>query len=135
MVVEKLKKLKEKSRLTNQQLADLSGVPVSTIARILAGDTPNPQFQTIADLVIAMGGSLDEFCGIEPRTVAAQEVPAPTHELIALYQEMLQDKKELIKERNKVVKALAFALSIFVGVVLLLLVIDITNGNFGYFRY
>ena len=65
MLATQLKLMKEKRGLTNQQLADLSGVPVGTVNRILSGQTDNPSFQTICDLVLAMDGSLDELAGIE----------------------------------------------------------------------
>lgn len=60
MLSTQLKLLKEKRKLTNQQLSDLSGVPVGTINRILSGQTDNPSFQTVCDMVMAMDGSLDE---------------------------------------------------------------------------
>ena len=64
MITEKLTELKEKSALTNQQIADLSGVPLSTVTRIFSGQTDNPSFQTISDIVNVMGGSLDEIVGV-----------------------------------------------------------------------
>ena len=69
MLSTQLKLLKEKRKLTNQQLSDLSGVPVGTINRILSGQTDNPSFQTVCDMVMAMDGSLDELVGIQ------QEIP------------------------------------------------------------
>lgn len=44
----------EKSRqvLTNQQLSDLSGVPLATTGRILAGAVSNPGFFHVAAIVI-----------------------------------------------------------------------------------
>lgn len=65
MLSTQLKILKEKRKLTNQQLSDLSGVPVGTINRILSGQTDNPSFQTVCDMVLAMDGSLDEIVGIK----------------------------------------------------------------------
>ena len=59
MLSTQLKLLKEKRKLTNQQLSDLSGVPVGTINRILAGQTDNPSLQTVCDMVMARHGSLD----------------------------------------------------------------------------
>ena len=46
MITEKLTELKEKSALTNQQIADLSGVPLSTVTRIFSGQTDNPTIST-----------------------------------------------------------------------------------------
>lgn len=67
MITEKLTELKEKSALTNQQIADLSGVPLSTVTRIFSGQTDNPSFQTISDIVNVMGGSLDEIVGVNKK--------------------------------------------------------------------
>ena len=61
MLSDYLKALKTKKNLTNQDLSDLSGVPVGTINRILANQTDNPSFQTVCDIVIALEGSLDEL--------------------------------------------------------------------------
>ena len=66
MLADYLKLLKNKKNLTNQELADLSGVPVGTINRIMAGQTDNPNFQTVCDIVIALDGSLDELAGTPP---------------------------------------------------------------------
>lgn len=43
--------------MTNQQLSDASGVPKTTIDRILRHDTPNPTMQTVLDLAAAVGFS------------------------------------------------------------------------------
>ena len=78
MLATQLKLLKEKRGLTNQQLADLSGVPVGTVNRILSGQTDNPSFQTICDLVLAMDGSLDELAGIEKAPEGPESVRVPS---------------------------------------------------------
>ncbi len=149
MVVQKLKDLKKSSKLTNQQLADLSGIPLSTIARIMSGDTPNPQFQTIADLVKALGGSLDEFWDIPPKIIPAEQVEAPTSELINLYREMLEDKSQQLKEkdieikekdealkvRRTEIKKLLFLLGFTFAAIIAVLLFDLFNGSMGYFRY
>ena len=38
MNIEELKKMKEKAKLTNQEIADLSGIPVSTVNKIFSGE-------------------------------------------------------------------------------------------------
>lgn len=63
MIYKKLKDLKEKSKKTNHEIAELSGIPESTVTRIFSGHTDNPSFQTICDIVLALDGSLDEFVG------------------------------------------------------------------------
>lgn len=47
---------------TNQQLADKSHVPLSTITRIKAGDYADCKYSTIRSILIALiGGTTDEF--------------------------------------------------------------------------
>jgi len=55
--------LKEESGMTTQQIAEASAVPQGTISRILNGDTPNPTFSNVCDIIYAMGGSVDEMFG------------------------------------------------------------------------
>ena len=84
MLATQLKLMKEKRGLTNQQLADLSGVPVGTVNRILSGQTDNPSFQTICDLVLAMDGSLDELAGIEKAPEGPEAKTRASQDLIHL---------------------------------------------------
>ena len=66
MNVDYLLKLKTEKSLTNEQIADLSGVPMGTIVRILSGRTDNPYFSTIIDIVRAMDGSVDVMENLQP---------------------------------------------------------------------
>lgn len=61
MMIEKLRQLKEKSRMTNQQISERSNIPESTVARIFSGKTPNPTIATVVSMVRAMGGSVADF--------------------------------------------------------------------------
>ena len=60
---EYLRWLKDESKMTTQQIAEASNVPQGTIARILNGETQNPSFSNVADIIYAMGGSIDEMVG------------------------------------------------------------------------
>ena len=92
MLSTRLKELKDQRKLTNQQLSDLSGVPVGTINRIMAGQTDNPSFQTVCDMVMAMGGSLDELAGIQ--TPGGGEPSPPGEDLIRLYERTIEGKEK-----------------------------------------
>lgn len=150
MIIKMLKELKSLKQLTNQQIADLSGVPLSTVSRIFNGQTENPNIQTIADIVGAMGGSLDELLGIRQpfpqETPASKEVPvqhdAPPQkehpnysEMIDLYKEIIHSKDETIRSKDKAIKIMGgMLIGVFV-VILLVLIIDVLNGGFGFVRY
>lgn len=52
---EKLTVLRKKHDLTIEHLSELSGVPEGTIAKIMSGNTRNPSFDNVVDILTAMG--------------------------------------------------------------------------------
>ena len=123
MFTNKLIALKSARNLTNQQISEMSNVPLSTITRIFNGQTENPNIQTIVDIVKAMDGSMDEILGL--RTGAAKETE---DRLVQLYQQVIRDK-------NRSIKVLTWVLLVIGTVLMGILVYDILNGNVGYVRY
>lgn len=57
MDINELKRLKEEKKITNQQLADMSGVPYGTITKIFCGVTKRPR----ADKLAAIERAIKEF--------------------------------------------------------------------------
>lgn len=47
--------------MTYQQLADLSGVSLSSVERILTGKSKNTSFEILRPLVLALGGNMDDL--------------------------------------------------------------------------
>ena len=64
-IVETLKNMKSEQNVTLQQISSASGVPLSTVNRILSGQTENPSFRDVAAIVAAMAGSLDAITGLQ----------------------------------------------------------------------
>ena len=125
MLSTRLKELKDQRKLTNQQLSDLSGVPVGTINRIMAGQTDNPSFQTVCDMVMAMGGSLDELAGIQ--TPGGGEPSPPGEDLIRLYERTIEGTEKWLYR-------LFFLCCVLVAVLLGVLIYDLTHPMVGFFR-
>ena len=125
MLSTRLKELKDQRKLTNQQLSDLSGVPVGTINRIMAGQTDNPSFQTVCDMVMAMGGSLDELAGIQ--TPGGGEPSPPGEDLIRLYERTIEGKEKWLYR-------LFFLCCVLVAVLQGVLIYDLTHPMVGFFR-
>ena len=123
MILAKLKELKEQKDLTNQEIADLSGVPLSTVTRIFNGQTDNPNIQTVEDIVTAMGGSMDEITGIKK----VGDKFAPDDNLIQLY-------KDMIKTKDKYIKFLAGTLVAIVVILLIMLLLDLFVLDVGYIK-
>ena len=127
MISTQLKELKDKRKLTNQQLAELSGVPVGTINRILSGQTDNPSFQTVCDIDMAMDGSLDELVGISEPEKFSVKGKGPGREIIELYQTIISGKDKWIHR--------LFVCCCFLTLVLVAIVgYDLTHPTVGFFQ-
>ena len=59
--------LKEAGNFTSEDMANISGIPLSTIRNICSGKTPDARFGTVAKLVISLGGDLNELIGYEKK--------------------------------------------------------------------
>ena len=123
MKTEYLKELKENCKLTTKQISSLSGVPESTISRILSGQTDNPTFDSVCAIVKAMGGSLDKLTEIH--TDSNAEAASP---LLALYE-------KVIAEKNWYIKLLIGICCTLVAVLIFIAIFDLANGNVGFLRY
>ena len=61
MGLELVNKLKQERGLKTEELAQLSGVPVGTLNKILNGQTKNPSLETVFALAHALECSVDDF--------------------------------------------------------------------------
>ena len=124
MILGKLKEIKAEKRLTNQIIADRSGVPLSTVIRIFNGQTDNPNIQTIEDIANGMGVSLDAITGIKQ----VEEKFSPDDNLIQIY-------NEIIKNKDKWIKFLAISLISILVIIVALLFVDLMVHDIGYIRH
>lgn len=127
MISAQLKHLKDLRKLTNQQVSDLSGVPIGTINRIMSGQTDNPSFQTVCDIVMAMDGSLDELVGIKEATAVSQEKKLANNELIHLYESMLENKEKWLHR-------LFVCCCCLIVVLVSIVAFDLLNPTIGFFQ-
>lgn len=149
-----LKGMKNERNLTLQQISDASGVPVSTVNRILNGQTENPSFRDIAAIVAALDGSLDALTGLQKIDPAScQLLDANVMQLLLTMQnhytknlenirqqhihEMeISDKhyRESLADKNRWLRRLFLCLVMLIGVISFLLIIDFTNPALGFFH-
>lgn len=130
MYVDYLRNLKDERKMTTQQLSEKSGVPTSSVHRIMSGQTDNPSFQAICDLVVALGGSLDEMVGIKAKPNRIDDSRE-----IEMLKQRIAEKDRIIANKDRWlsrVACMAFALVVFI---LVAIIVDRLNGNFGYWRY
>ena len=61
LVTKYLITLKDRTGLTYEAIAEMSGKSESTVKKLFAGRTDNPGLDTLAPVIYAMGGSVDEM--------------------------------------------------------------------------
>ncbi|MBP3319102.1 MAG: helix-turn-helix transcriptional regulator [Ruminiclostridium sp.] len=122
---ESLKALKTKGNFSNQAISDLSGVPSSTVNRILRGDS-EPGVNTLAAMVYSMGGSLDQVCGFPAKPDASSSADGYKVAIAHL------EKTNRRQGHWLIAVSLAFlaAVSVFVGIV----IYDLTHLDRGWFQ-
>lgn len=141
--VEKLKAIRDEKKITNVEIGKISNIPVATITRIFNGQTPNPTFETISRMALALGISLDELIGLkepdEPPVVPRIETTLNS------YSELLQEKDERIRElkeenererkdRHRMTCVLFCVVILLVCLLATLLYLDLNENHLGYFR-
>lgn len=100
--------LKDKGSFSSADMANMSGIPISTIRNICSGKTSkNAGFGTIAKLVISLGGDLNELVGYEKKkeieinsTVSLKETyEMRIADLVKAYETRIEDVKNLCELR------------------------------------
>ena len=99
--------LKEAGNFKYEDIASQSGIPVQTIRNICSGKTLDSGFDTIAKIVITLGGDLNELVGYEKKKgievnsmVSLKETyEMRINDLIEAYEQRIGDVKELCELR------------------------------------
>ena len=57
--IDRIKQLKSQKKITNDMLSDMTGIPLGTLSKILAGISDSPKLSNIVSICAALGCSLD----------------------------------------------------------------------------
>lgn len=133
MVKDYLNQLKSNGKYTWSDIATISEIPETTIRKIFSGETADPRFDTVAKIVTALGGSLDD---ILDKTKKGEQLETNTiFSLKEVYEDRIKDLKEynnqLRKEKRNLVIVTAILIAILAGV----LIADIFIGTHGWIRH
>lgn len=136
MVKDYLNELKNKGNFSWSDLSNLSGLPDATIRKIFSGETADPRLETVAKLVTAMGGSLDELVsGRKKEGVQMNAIMA----IKEVYEARIADIKASSAEHTNTLKRdkrfLGIAVCVLGGVLILFLLVDLLVGSMGWIRY
>ena len=136
-IVETLKNMKSEQNLTLQQISSASGVPLSTVNRILSGQTENPSFRDVAAIVAAMDGLLDS--NVMQLLLSMQNYYAKTLDAARQqYMRELENKdkqyRDILTDKNRWLRRMFFCLIGMLAVISFLLIVDFINPTIGVFH-
>lgn len=132
IIKEYLNELKTTGHYSWADIATMSGLPEGTIRKIFSGETADPRYETIAKLVAAMGGNMDDMMSDKRK----KEIEI--NSIVSLkesYEIRLQDKEKYIASLLKDKKVLFVTTCVVVGLLILLLAIDVLVGSAGWVRF
>lgn len=136
MVKDYLISLKNKGNFSWNDLAEMSGLPDTTIRKIFSGETADPRFETVVKLVSAMGGSLDEINGKKDEDKIEMNAVLTLKENYELrIKEIKSSYNELIISLRRDKKYLTIILISLLIFLLIFILIDFLMGNVGWIKY
>lgn len=165
LVANYLSNLKAKSGLTYETIAEKSQRSESTVKNLCSGKTEDPRLDTVAPVIYAMGGSIDEMYTGKSKDrikefsiesikemyefqLAEHKATSEAHinnirahyeqhreDTINNYEMRLTDKREIIKEKDNQIKFLKIAACVGFGILIALLILEVSNPNLGWLRF
>nr|DAE53798.1 MAG TPA: structural protein [Caudoviricetes sp.] len=134
-----LRRAKDAAGETNRSLAEKSGVPEHTVAKILSGATQNPTYDQVAAMAVALDLDLNTLDHVQPQPTAAAEAVTQAqldgaNQIIALYKERLAVYERGVRQRNVIICALLGLLSVFATAFVAYVIMDARNPDYGFIR-
>ena len=94
VALDKINEIRKLKHLTIEELSEKSNVPISTVKKICAGITTNPNLDTVIALARALECTLDDLAATEPAKITAAaahfDIDKLTPEGIERYQEFME---------------------------------------------
>ena len=100
-VIERLKDIKTAKGLTNQQISDLTGVPIGTVSRLFANELSDPKWTTISQIAEGLELDMNLLCGVA-KVELGNIPPSPIARTVEAIQfdKLLDNARERIEEAN-----------------------------------
>ena len=131
-----LNRLKSEKSMTNQQIANLSGVSLSTVNRIMAGSAKNPSHEAVVSICSALGG---DPAGSESEHETHPDCRCESFvRVLEGYEQQFDREREAydaqLHTKDRWIRALAVALGVIIAIILALLVVDMLTPHIGWLK-
>ena len=105
--IDRIKLLKSEKKITNDALAEMTGIPLGTLSKILAGISDSPKLSNIVAICDALGTSLEYVVNGVPENTNNFTLDRGEMRLVENYRALDQHGKELVtmvldKERERI---------------------------------
>lgn len=125
--------------VTNAWIEEKSGVPESTVTKVLNGTNKSPTIATLGPIAAALGVSIDAGVIVSTEETKPDRPIVPEDiylkMLIASYDRQLETAEARIRRKNKWILAFAIAFGVMFAFLLCLLAWDVTHPNMGWIQY
>ena len=147
-ILEWCKARKKFLNLSNDKIADLSGVPKGTVARVFAGEHEDFKFATVQPILrVLIGGTYHRESCPDANGNAAAKIAELENKNISLLRVIKENKaaydadlkrersdaEQRIREKKNTVIVLSIALAVCVAFIAVLLLIDLANHDKSFF--
>ena len=95
--IDRIKKLKNEKKITNDRLSELTGIPLGTLSKILAGISDSPKLVNIIAIADALECSVDYLVSGEPKNTNNYTLEADEITLIERYRALDGFGQELVR--------------------------------------
>ena len=165
LVANYLTKLKEKTGLTYETIAEMTDLSESTVKNLFTGKSEDPRLNTVAPVIYALNGSVDEMFTGRTKESLREISMASIKEMYEFqlaemakmnelhignirahyeqhredvtknYEMRLADKREILKEKTMQARLWRILAAIGYGVLIGLLILEVTNPNLGWIKF
>lgn len=110
-----LKEQRDEKKMTNQDIADKSGLSLNTVTNYFSSRSKAPSIYTVGPLCAALGVSLDKYFGIVPDSKKQKAENEQIIEKQNIYINQLTEKLRIYKKVLNVFMIIIFVLIIACG--------------------
>jgi transcriptional regulator with XRE-family HTH domain len=94
--ISRIKKIKSERKITNERLSELTGIPLGTLSKIMAGISDSPKLSNMVLIASALGCSLDYIVSGTPDNTNNYTLSNSEISLIEEYRQLDRHGKELV---------------------------------------
>ena len=94
--ISRIKQVKNEKKITNEKLAELTGIPLSTVSKILAGISDSPKLSNMVLIARALGCTLDYIVSGTPENNNNFTLSESEIEFIEIYRQLDGYGKDLL---------------------------------------